>query len=91
MKEENKKCFLDYDYFNKLEQMKKIIYPGRKFECIKSVYMFGNPKEEAYIEGKTYECEIEDEISVYITDEYGNKHHGWVMWEEEFYKFFKPL
>ena len=54
---------------------------GEKYKCIKTVIMDGDD-EIAYIEGKIYPCEQDG----CITDEQGDKKHGWDVgyWEGYF-------
>jgi hypothetical protein len=53
---------------------------GRKYRCIRTVYMNGDRKLDdlRYIEGKIYKSEIEG----CITDETGEKSHIWTGWTE---------
>ena len=46
---------------------------GRKYKCIRTVYMQGHKDDIRYIEGKIYRSEIEG----CITDETGLKGHIW--------------
>ena len=54
---------------------------GRKYKCIRTVYMDNNPKlgDLRYIEGKIYKSEIEG----CITDETGEKYHIWTGYHGE--------
>lgn len=57
---------------------------GRKYKCIRTVYMQGHKNDIRYIEGKIYKSEIEG----CITDETGLKGHIWTgcnkIFEETF-------
>ena len=49
------------------------IKTGRRYRCIRTVYMGKNPDDIRYIEGKVYKSEYEGAI----TDETGEKKHYW--------------
>ena len=48
---------------------------GRKYKCIRTVYMSNKKDDIRYIEGKIYKSEIEG----CITDETGLKEHIWTI------------
>ena len=60
-----------------------MIKKGRKYKCIRTVYMSNHKDDIRYIEGKIYKSEIEG----CITDETGLKDHIWTggrIFEETF-------
>lgn len=59
---------------------KEIVPVGRRYKCIKTVYMNGNQNDVRFIEGKVYRSEVEG----CITDETGLKEHYWFNPSEAF-------